>query len=311
MKQYIHPFYVKCIILTLLIYFLQLQEFSMKCKFSFRSAHAISAPAEEIPDPDPDDPFYLLRLGLGGGILEGTYFYNMGQWSYCPSCAFHVSISEVTVYGSFTSNVSSYAPSNTSYSDLWRYEPSPGAWQYWEYPAITGSGGGTWNPDPNFVPSQIEPLPLKPTTQDSANWCMFACAEALADYFDCPSDQYDFAADYWPEYDSPPDLPAGWGHFNANYLNNVGFSSYPPSEEELIEALENGWPVLARVDNTEGQAHAVIIYGYNNSGSILRFNVLNPDPSVGLERWSYNNVTSRLMENTQITIVKGITNCPN
>jgi hypothetical protein len=122
----------------------------MKNEIGFNSVWAISAPLDEEIEIDPDSPFYEIMLGFPVSIMEGSYFYINGSWSYCPSCAYHVNIDEVTVYGSFSSNVSSYAPQNTSYSDIWRVNNDVQVWDYWSY--LGGSGGlGAWYPDPIAV----------------------------------------------------------------------------------------------------------------------------------------------------------------
>jgi hypothetical protein len=136
----------------------------MKNGIGFNSVWAISAPLEEEVEIDPDSPFYEIMLGFPVSIMEGSYFYINGSWSYCPSCAYHVNIDEVTVYGSFSSNVSSYAPQNTSYSDIWRRNNDFEIWDYWNYGGGS-SGTGSWAPDPNFSPSGIQKLDFRKITE--------------------------------------------------------------------------------------------------------------------------------------------------
>ncbi|MDP3444719.1 MAG: hypothetical protein Q8T08_17825 [Ignavibacteria bacterium] len=88
-----------------------------------------------------------------GNLYEGTYFNDgSGNWSYCPDCAAHVNIYEVTVYGVDLSNT----PVNLGISDLWHSTPTTelAFWEYWDY------AGEIWehvttNEDPTRVTGQL------------------------------------------------------------------------------------------------------------------------------------------------------------
>ncbi len=157
MKQYIHPFYVKCIILTFAIFFLQHMHFSMEKRICFGVAQATLPPQWE---EDADLRELRERFASGSGS-EGTYF-NMGDgsWSYCPGCAYHISIDEVTVYGTFTGPVETYAPSTyeQDYSDIWYRSPSEEYWKYWNYEG-GANGNGSWQdlpPQSNYYDEYYE-----------------------------------------------------------------------------------------------------------------------------------------------------------
>jgi len=144
MKRYKCLFTVKYIILTASIYFLQHIQVSMEKGFYFKDAQCVL-----MPQWEEDQGLAELREAFGSGSLpEGTYFIDGDNFTYCPTCAYHINLDEVTVYGSFTSNVSNHAPVSTSYSDIWFRSPVSPSWYYWDH-GSSSSGTGEWKPDPN------------------------------------------------------------------------------------------------------------------------------------------------------------------
>jgi len=95
MKKYQIVFVVKCTILTFIIFIVQHFHISMDNKINFNNAFAIIDPPTD-PDPDGEtnnnDSYWNLDEIISGDAGGGTYFNSGGQWSYCPTCAYHVDI---------------------------------------------------------------------------------------------------------------------------------------------------------------------------------------------------------------------------
>lgn len=150
MKKNKLAYIVKCTILTFIIFIVHHFQISMDNKIKFNNAYALINPPAD-PDPDGEtnnnDGYWnldeILSGDAGGG---GTYFNVGGQWSYCPTCAYHVNIQEVVVYGTWNPPVLPYRPVDYSISNIWNRSPYSDSWYYWDY---NSASSGEWKEAPS------------------------------------------------------------------------------------------------------------------------------------------------------------------
>ncbi len=235
-------------------------------------------------------------------FTHGTFFSDgNGGFSYCPDCAWHVEIDEVTVYGTDMSQFGINAPDITGAEDLFHYIPTSNTWDLWNYTYEI------WTPVPvvNHVITSNPPI-----TQTYTNWCMYAVAEFLADIFGCASsDQEDYAANYLNIQNgcgTPPNTPASWSAFLSSYYTTSQFYvGWPPTEQEIKNALDSGMPVLMRTWSGS-YYHNWVVVGYQNGSYIA----MDPASSSSV---NYTSSQLNTFLNTSGTAVQGVTgmiNCP-
>lgn len=95
------------------------------------------------------------------------------------------------------------------------------------------------------------------------------------------------------------------------FLDNYGFSNYPPNEEQIVKVLDRGHPLFMAVLNSNGQGHVRLITGYTleSTGSCDYYMFTIMDPDIGTFTSNITDIHNNLITDTMITAVSDVY-CP-
>jgi hypothetical protein len=145
------------------------------------------------------------------------------------------------------------------------------------------------------APGQPWHLAFSIQAQQRTNWCWAAVAVSVATYYD--------PATHWTQCllanaelgrdDCCEDIPVcNVASYLDTALERVGhlreWETSPASFEGVVEEVDAGNPLCARIEWPNGRGHFVALIGYARAGGrVAADEVVVADPHLGVTRWEY------------------------